>query len=158
MASCTSLSVLSFGGLQTLSPDHKWRWVRDVDCSGEQHRGHDGLFIGGFYTPVIHHVVQPPHGQRVYNRLGAFYFSTANDDVLRLCPKGNNLKLLPLTHSLVLQRVSIERGCAYENVPLAGEWRKETTISYRRVALGKGSENTRVPGVTVQTLGVRYIT
>ena len=80
---------------------------------------------------MIHRVVQPPHDQGTYDRLGVFYFSMAND----------NVRLLPLSHSPVLQRVGIERRCPDEEAPLAEAWRKERTISYGRVALKKGSEN-----------------
>ena len=89
------------------------------------------FLTGGFYKPTVHRVVQPPHDQRAYDRLGAFYFSTAND----------NVRLLPLAHSPVLQRVGVERRCADEDAPLAGEWRKDLSISYGRVALKKGSES-----------------
>ena len=89
------------------------------------------FLTGGFYKPTIHRVVRPPHDQSGCDRLGAFYFSMADD----------NVRLLPLTHSPVLQRIGIKRRCADEDAPLAGEWRKKRTISYGRVALKKGSEN-----------------
>jgi len=89
------------------------------------------FITGGFYKPTIHRVVQPPHDQRIYDRLGVFYFSAVND----------NVRLLPLAHSPVLQRVGIERRCDDEDAPLAGEWRKELTSSFGRVALKKGSES-----------------
>lgn len=88
------------------------------------------FLTGGFYKPTIHRVVQPPRDQRTYDRLGTFYFSMAND----------NVKLLPLAHSPVLQRVGIKRRCPDEEAPLAGAWRKRRTTSYGRVALQKGSE------------------
>ena len=89
------------------------------------------FLTGGFYKPTIHRVVRPPHDQSGYDRLGTFSFSMADD----------NVRLLPLTHSPVLQRVGIRRRCADEDAPLAGEWRKKRTISYGRAALKKGSEN-----------------
>ena len=89
------------------------------------------FFTGGFYKPTIHRVVQPPHDQSAYDRLGAFYFTMADDDVT----------LLPLAHSPVLKRVGIERRCPDEEAPLSEAWRKGRTISYGRVALKKGSEN-----------------
>ena len=89
------------------------------------------FFTGGFYKPTIHRVVKPPRDQSAYDRLGVFYFSMAD----------NNVRLRPLSHSPVLQRVGIERRCPDEEAPLAEVWRKERTISYGRVALEKGSEN-----------------
>ena len=53
----------------------------------------------------------------------------------------NNVRLLPLSHSPVLQRAGVERRCPDEEAPLAETWRKERTISYGRVALKEGSEN-----------------
>ena len=103
------------------------------------------FFTGGFYKPTIHRVVQPPHDQSAYDRLGAFYFTMADDDV----------PLLPLAQSPVLKRVGIERRCPDKEVPLSETWRKERTISYGRVALKKGSEkNTEEevvgPGIVVK--------
>ncbi|KAG6371462.1 hypothetical protein JVT61DRAFT_9489 [Boletus reticuloceps] len=119
-------------GLQILSPDGKWRWVRHIDNALVINTGDMMEFLsGGFYKSTIHRVVQPPPDQRAYDRLGTFYFVAADDDV----------KLLPLAHSPVLQRVGIERRCSDEEAPLAEAWRKERTSSYGRVALTKGSEN-----------------
>jgi isopenicillin N synthase-like dioxygenase len=89
------------------------------------------FFSGGFYKPTIHRVVQPPHDQSAYDRLGTFYFSAPDDTV----------RLLPLSHSPVLQRVGVERRWSDEEAPLAEAWMKERTISYGRVALKKGSEH-----------------
>ena len=89
------------------------------------------FFTGGFYKPTIHRVVRPPHDQSAYDRLGLFYF----------CVPDENLRLLPLSHSPVLQRVGIERRWPDEEAPLAEAWRKERTSSYGRVPLKKGSEN-----------------
>lgn len=101
------------------------------------------FLTGGFYKPTIHRVVQPPADQRAYDRLGVFYFTMPNDDV----------RLLPLAQSPVLQRAGIERRCPDAEAPLAGEWRKERTTSYGRVALTKGSKNTEeevVGGIVVK--------
>ncbi|KAI9568580.1 hypothetical protein HD554DRAFT_2322242 [Boletus coccyginus] len=119
------------GGLQILTPDRKWRWVRHIDNALVINTGDMMDFLtGGFYKPTIHRVVQPPHDQSGYDRLGAFSFSMADD----------NVRLLPLAHSTVLQRAGIKRRCADEDAPLAGEWRKKRTISYGRAALKRGSE------------------
>lgn len=88
------------------------------------------FFTGGFYKPTIHRVVQPPEDQSAYDRLGCFYFTMADDDV----------KLLPLAHSPVLQRVGIERHCPDDEAPLSEVWRKERTMTYGRSELKKGSE------------------
>ena len=53
----------------------------------------------------------------------------------------DDVPLLPLMHSPVLQRIGIERRCLDKEAPLAGAWRRERTVSYGRVALQKGSEN-----------------
>ena len=148
VGSVTILWSQPVSGLQILSPDGKWRWVRHIDNALVRPLHPPPWFLtikrqvintgdmmdfltGGFYKPTIHRVVQPPHDQSAYDRLGVFYFSMANDDV----------RLLPLSHSPVLQRVGIERRCPDEEAPLAEVWRKERTISYGRVALEKGSEN-----------------
>ena len=101
------------------------------------------FFTGGFYKPTIHRVVQPPADQRAYDRVGVFYFTVVDDDV----------RLLPLTDSPVLERVGIERRCPDEEAPLSDAWRKERTISYGRIPLKKGTENTEeelVGGIVVK--------
>ena len=88
------------------------------------------FFSGGFYKPTVHRVVQPPHDQSAYDRLGALYYGMTEDGV----------PLLPFAHSPVLKRVGIERRCPDEEAPLAETWRKERASSYGRVVLKKGSE------------------
>ena len=88
------------------------------------------FFTGGFYKPTIHRVVQPPADQRAYDRLGAFYFAVADDDV----------QLLPLAHSPVLKQIGIERRCPDDEAPTSEAWRKVLTTSYGRVVLKKGTE------------------
>ena len=132
--------------LQILSPNGTWRWVRHIDNRVVRSLYHSPLLVlailpmisrcynsrtTGLYKPTIHRVVQPPHDQSAYDRLGAFYFTMADDDVT----------LLPLAHSPMLKRVRIERRCLNEEAPLTEAWRKGRTISYGRVALKKGSEN-----------------
>jgi isopenicillin N synthase-like dioxygenase len=132
IGSVTILWSQPVGGLQILSPDGKWRWVRHIDNALVINTGDMmEFFTGGFYKPTIHRVVQPPHDQSACDRLGAFYFAMADNDVI----------LLPLANSPVLHRVGIERRYSDEEAPLAGAWRKERTISYGRVALTRGSEN-----------------
>ena len=102
------------------------------------------FLTGGFYKPTIHRVVQPPHDQSAYDRLGAFYLSMPDDGV----------RLPPFADSPVLQRVGIQRQFPDEEAPLAEEWRKERSSRYGRVALEKGmEENTEeevVGGVVVK--------
>ncbi|KIJ58912.1 hypothetical protein HYDPIDRAFT_33713 [Hydnomerulius pinastri MD-312] len=70
------------GGLQILSPDGKWRWVRHIDNVLVINTGDMmDFFTGGFYKPTIHRVIQPPADQSAYDRLGAFYFTMADDDL-----------------------------------------------------------------------------
>lgn len=78
------------------------------------------MLSGGFYKGTIHRVVQPPADQRGHTRLGVFYFTIPSDDV----------KLVPLAESPVLQRVGITRKCADEDAPTAREWRVARTKAY----------------------------
>ena len=78
------------------------------------------MLSGGFYKGTIHRVVQPPPDQRGHTRLGVFYFTIPSDDV----------KLVPLARSPVLQRVGITRKCADEDAPTAREWRVARTKAY----------------------------
>lgn len=132
IGSVTILWSQPVGGLQILSPDGKWRWVRHIDNALVINTGDMMEFLtGGFYKPTIHRVVQPPSDQRAYDRLGAFYFAMPDDDV----------RLLPLAHSPVLERVGIERRFSDEDAPLSDVWRRERTISYGRTELKKGTDD-----------------
>ncbi len=99
---------------------------------------------GGFYKATIHRVVQPPTDQRGYTRLGVIYFATPDEDV----------KLLPVAGSPVLDRVGIRRRFEDENAPLVGTYRKGRTAAYGRSVLKKseeeGIEEEVVSGVLVK--------
>ncbi|KAI6019153.1 hypothetical protein EDC04DRAFT_2576053 [Pisolithus marmoratus] len=140
IGSVTVLWSQPVSGLQILSPDGKWRWVRHIDNALVINTGDMMEFLtGGFYKPTIHRVVQPPSDQRAYDRLGVVYFVMADDDV----------RLLPLAHSPVLQRVGIERRFPDEDAPLSDVWRRERTITYGRTELKKGTnDNTEEEVVT----------
>ena len=101
------------------------------------------MLSGGFYKATIHRVVQPPSDQRGFTRLGLFYFGYPNDDV----------KLLPMGSSPVLQRVGIVRKCPDENAPTMEEMRKARTRTYGTVPLKKtedGHEEEISGGVVVK--------
>ncbi|KIY73903.1 Clavaminate synthase-like protein [Cylindrobasidium torrendii FP15055 ss-10] len=133
------------GGLQILSPDGKWRWVKHLDNALVVNAG-DGIdfLCGGYYSPTRHRVIQPPADQVGIDRVGVFYFSYADDDV----------ELRPHTESPVLQDVGIkelvEPGKPY---PTMKEWRKARVSSYgaKELAEGKrkGVEEEVVCGVVV---------
>ncbi|KAH7881900.1 hypothetical protein F5I97DRAFT_1914382 [Phlebopus sp. FC_14] len=131
IGSLTILWSQPVGGLQILSPDGKWRWVRHIDNALVINTGDMMDFLtGGFYKPTIHRVVQPPEDQSSYDRLGAFYFAMPDGDV----------RLSPLSDSPVLQKVGIERRFLDEDAPLCEVWRKGRTTSYGRSDLKKGAE------------------
>ena len=68
---------------------------------------------GGFYKPTIHRVIQPPIDQRGAPRLCIIYFSMPQDDV----------RLVPVSESPVLQRVGIERQVDDADAPTMKDWR-----------------------------------
>ena len=78
------------------------------------------MLSGGFYKATIHRVIQPPADQRGCTRLGLFYFGLANDDV----------RLLPVAQSPVLQRVGITRKIPDEDAPTQEEYRIARTKAY----------------------------
>lgn len=98
---------------------------------------------GGFYKATIHRVVQPPVDQRGYTRLGAFYFAIPDDDV----------QLVPVENSPVLQRHGIERRFSDKDAPTAEIWRKGRTAAYGKSDLAKaqnGVEEEYINGVLVK--------
>ncbi|KAF7296788.1 Clavaminate synthase-like protein [Mycena indigotica] len=132
--------------LQVLGPDNKWRWVRHIDNAIVINAGDALEFLsGGFYKATIHRVVQPPKDQQALTRIGAFYFGMTDDAV----------KLAPLSHSPVLQRVGFVRKVADKLAPTMEEWRKGRTSAYgqselKASALGKTVEEEVINGVVVK--------
>ncbi|KAJ6567448.1 hypothetical protein B0H10DRAFT_2111793 [Mycena sp. CBHHK59/15] len=115
IGSVTVLWSQPIGGLQILSHDGQWRWVRHMDNAVVINAGDVLTFLcGGFYPATRHRVVQPPADQVGQPRLGVFYFSMADDGV----------KLVPHEESPVLKR----------------EWRKNRTIAYGSSQLSQGQE------------------
>lgn len=98
---------------------------------------------GGFYKGTIHRVRQPPPDQREFTRLGVFYFALFNDDV----------NLIPLKESPVLQRLGIIRRTEDDRAPSMGKYRKGRIAAYGQSVLRegkkKGVEEEEVAGVLV---------
>ncbi|PSR85523.1 hypothetical protein PHLCEN_2v5414 [Hermanssonia centrifuga] len=86
---------------------------------------------GGFYKATIHRVIQPPSDQRGYTRLGVFYFAIPDDDV----------RLVPMSESPVLQKHGIRRRFEDSEAPTAEVWRKGRTAAYGQSNLKKAEEN-----------------
>ncbi|KAJ7455640.1 hypothetical protein B0H11DRAFT_2322421 [Mycena galericulata] len=147
IGSVTILWSQPIGGLQILSPDGTWRWVRHMNNALVINAGDVfklTFLCGGFYPATRHRVVQPPTDQVGLPRLGVFYFSMANDDV----------KLVPHAESPVLKRVGIQRLCKDEDAPTMEEWRKNRTVAYGSSQLvpgqEKGVEEEIISGVVVK--------
>ncbi|KNZ75784.1 UPF0676 protein [Termitomyces sp. J132] len=131
--------------LQIRTTDGEWKWVKHIDNALVVNAGDSLEFLsGGFYKATIHRVHQPPPDQRNLTRLGVFYFSLFDDDV----------KLLPLVRSPVLQRVGITRRMDDELAPTAGVYRKARISSYGQTSLkegkDKGVEEEEIAGVVIR--------
>ena len=85
---------------------------------------------GGFYKATIHRVVQPPEDQRGYTRLGVYYFVIPDDNVC----------LVPVANSPVLQRYGIQRRFPDSEAPTAEAWRRARTSAYGKTDLKKVQE------------------
>ncbi|TRM58072.1 hypothetical protein BD626DRAFT_586345 [Schizophyllum amplum] len=131
IGSITILWSQPVGGLQILSPDGQWRWVRHIDNALVINAGDVMEFLcGGYYPSTRHRVVLPPGDQRNIARLGVFYFAMAND----------KLKLSPHEESKVLQKLGIKRLCPPGQEPTMEEWRTRRTTTYGAVDLTQGKE------------------
>ncbi|KAG2058139.1 Clavaminate synthase-like protein [Suillus hirtellus] len=116
-----------------------WRWVKHIENALLMNIGDSMEFLtGGFYKATIHRVVQPPIDQRGYTRLSMIYFSFLNDDV----------KLVPLMDSPVLQRVGVKRKCEDDVAPTMKAWRVARISAYGASDLQKGTE----PGIEEEVL------
>jgi len=145
IGSVTILWSQPIGGLQILSPDGQWRWVRHMENALVINLGDALEFIcGGYYPPTRHRVIQPPSDQKDRPRLGVFYFAMTDDDV----------KLVPHLESPVLKRTGIRRLCEDKEAPTMEQWRTSRTTSYGQVPLSaskeKGVEEEVVNGVIVK--------
>lgn len=147
IGSITVLWSQPVGGLQILTPSGEWMWVKHIDnalvlsfSSCKTMHWHvyqvinagDALefLAGGFYPSTRHRVVQPPKDQKNVPRLGAFYFSMADDSV----------KLVPHIESPVLQRVGVQRLCPDDIAPTMEQWRRGRTTAYGQSILKQGKE------------------
>lgn len=116
-----------------------WRWVKHIENALLMNIGDSMEFLtGGFYKGTIHRVVQPPIDQRGYTRLSMIYFSFLNDDV----------KLVPLMESPVLQRVGVNRRCEDDVAPTMKAWRVARISAYGASDLQKSKE----PGIEEEVL------
>jgi len=88
------------------------------------------FLTGGYYKGTIHRVIQPPRDQRGFTRLGVFYFAMLNDDV----------KLVPMTESPVLQRHGFQRYWDDSEASTMEQWRKARTRTYGYSELKEGKE------------------
>ncbi|KAH7928363.1 Clavaminate synthase-like protein [Leucogyrophana mollusca] len=128
--SLTLLWSQPVAALQILTKDG-WRWIRHIENALIVNTGDSLEFLtGGYIKGTIHRVVQPPADQRGYARLSVIYFCTPDEEI----------KLIPLTESPVLQRVGIERQCEDSQAPTAKEWRVARTRAYGQGQLRKSKE------------------
>ncbi|KAJ3552261.1 hypothetical protein NM688_g4242 [Phlebia brevispora] len=131
IGSITILWSQPVGGLQILSKDGKWRWIRHIDNALVINTGDSMEFLsGGYYRGTIHRVIQPPADQRGYPRVGAYYFAFPDD----------NVRLVPPLDSPVLQKLGIKRRFADSEAPTSAEWRKAVTSAYGKTILTKGKD------------------
>ncbi|KAL6302299.1 Clavaminate synthase-like protein [Sparassis latifolia] len=137
IGSITVLWSQPIAGLQILSPDGKWRWIKHIDNALVINAG-DALELlsGGAYKATIHRVVQPPPDQCACPRLGVFYFAMPDDGVC----------LVPHARSSV-------GGGERVGAPTMEAWRKGRTAAYGLVPLRRradGVEEETVEGVVVR--------
>ncbi|KAJ7589605.1 hypothetical protein C8J56DRAFT_1049246 [Mycena floridula] len=75
LGSLTFLYSQPIAGLQVLSPDGVWRYIRHYPEHIIVNVGDSLEFLtGGLLKAVPHRVMEPPSDQRHLNRLGVFYF------------------------------------------------------------------------------------
>jgi len=129
--SITILWSQPVAALQILSQDGQWRWVKHIDNALVVNAGDALDFLtGGYYKGTIHRVVQPPADQQQYTRLGVFYFVMPDDQI----------KLIPIRESPVLQRVGIRPRAEDSVAPTMEMWRKGRTSAYGQSELKQGGE------------------
>ncbi|KAG6824876.1 hypothetical protein H0H92_005561 [Tricholoma furcatifolium] len=143
--SLTLLWSQPISALQILDPEGMWKWVKHIENALVVNAGEALEFLSGrFYKGTIHRVRQPPPDQQNLTRLGVFYFGLFDDDV----------KLVPLEQSPVLQRVGVIRRTDDSQAPTMGTWRKGRIAAYGQTTLTeakeKGVEEEHIAGVVVR--------
>ncbi|KAG2076286.1 Clavaminate synthase-like protein [Suillus decipiens] len=129
--SITILWSQPVAALQIQTREGEWRWIRHMENALVINAGDAMNFLtGGYYKGTIHRVVQPPVDQRNYTRLGMFFFAIPNDDI----------KLVPMVESPVLQKVGIQRRCEDSEALTMGHWRRARTMAYGVSKLKSGEE------------------
>ena len=121
--------------LHARTPSNVYQVINVGDCLE--------FLSGGYYRATIHRVVQPPIDQRGYTRLGVFYFAMPDDDV----------RLVPVENSPVLQQHGLERHFAVQDAPTVEVWRKNRTAAYGKSDLTRtrnGVEEEYINGVLVK--------
>ncbi|KAG6824875.1 hypothetical protein H0H92_005560 [Tricholoma furcatifolium] len=117
--------------LQIRASDGTWKWIKHIENAIVVNTGEAMEFLsGGYYKGTIHRVVQPPANQRHLTRRSIVYFGFADDEV----------KLVPLKHSPVLQRIGIVRRCDDEVAPTMEAWRRGRISAYGQTDLKDGKE------------------
>ena len=93
------------------------------------------MLSGGYYKAAIQRVVQPPTDQRGCDRIGVFYFATANNDI----------KLAPVKESPVIQQAGVMGQCGDEDAPTMDQWLRARTRAYagQTNVLSQGGEDVR---------------
>ncbi|KAG6917877.1 hypothetical protein DXG01_000647 [Tephrocybe rancida] len=143
--SLTLLWSQPVSALQIMNPEGQWKWVKHIDNALVVNAGEALEYISGrFYKGTIHRVHQPPIDQRDLTRLGVFFFGLFNDDI----------KLVPLEQSPVLQRIEIVRRTEDSLAPTMGTYRKARIAAYGQTTLKqsaeKGVEEEQVAGVVIR--------
>ncbi|KAI0797314.1 Clavaminate synthase-like protein [Irpex lacteus] len=132
IGSITILWSQPVSALQIRTPDGRWKWLRHIQNALVVNAGDCMEFLsGGFYKATIHRVFQPPEDQRSYTRLGVIYFASPDE----------NVKLLPVSGSPVLDQVGIRRRFEDENAPTVESYRKGRTASYGTTTLKQSEVN-----------------
>ncbi|KAJ7018055.1 Clavaminate synthase-like protein [Mycena alexandri] len=132
--------------LHILGRDAKWKWIKHIENAAVVNVGALEFISGGYYRGTIHSRPAPAD-QQTYPRLGLFYFSMTDD----------NVKLVPLTQSPVLQRVGIVRRYDDADAPTMKAWRRSRTSAYGQSELkaASGSEG-KVEEVVVSGVLVKH--
>ncbi|KAI0341627.1 Clavaminate synthase-like protein [Trametopsis cervina] len=143
VGSITILWSQPVSGLQILSREGEWKWIRHIDNALVINAGDCMEFLsGGFYTSTIHRVIQPPVDQRNQTRLGVYYFAMPDDDV-RLTPIAG----MQASEALRARLLDGE-------FPTVDVWRKSRTMAYGKTELKKsqqkGIEEEIISGVVVK--------
>jgi len=147
-SSLTALFEQHVAGLQMMTKDGSWKWVKPVPGGVTFNAGELMSHVTkGYVKATIHRVHAPPEDQRNVNRLGLIYFSLFNDSTKVVPAPSPKLKRLGILNDEECSQEAIDKA------PTSQEYTRTRMRSRHHVTEFKKRE----PGTTWNIAGIKVV-